>query len=242
MMKPLLIVKAGNTYAEMAARFGDFEDWISTGLDRSTETIATVRPFCGEALPDPLSLGGIIITGSHDMVTDRHPWSEMTAAWIKCAVESDVPLLGICYGHQLLAHAMGGVVADNPEGREVGTVAVTLTEQGRHDRLLGEMPARFAAQACHSQSVLKLPAGATLLASSALDAHHAFAIGRRAWGVQFHPEFNSEVMRHYIQHLGADLVAQGADARACLAGVRETPQSREVLRRFGRYCLSTDSR
>jgi GMP synthase (glutamine-hydrolysing) len=236
MVKPLLIVKAGETYADMAARFGDFEDWISTSLDRSAAAIETVRPFAGEALPEPTSLGGIIITGSHDMVTDRHPWSEMTAAWIKRAVESDIPLLGICYGHQLLAHAMGGLVADNPNGKEIGTVAVSLTGQGRRDRLLGAMPVRFAAQACHSQSVLQLPDGAVRLAASAMDAHHAFAVGRQSWGVQFHPEFDSEVMRAYIRRLGADREIREGDFRARLAGVRDTPVSRALLRKFAGLC------
>jgi GMP synthase (glutamine-hydrolysing) len=84
--------------------------------------------------------------------------------------------------------------------------------------------------------VLQLPAGATLLASSALDPHHAFIVGRRAWGVQFHPEFDGQMLRLYIQRFANDLVAQGLDVDRLLADIRETPQSERLLRRFQRLC------
>ena len=140
-----------------------------------------------------------------------------------------------------LAAALGGVVGDNPQGKEFGTVAIRLNQQGQRDRLFEDMPGTFTAQACHSQSVLQLPTEATLLASSEMDPHHAFAIGKRAWGVQFHPEFNGLVLRHYIQRFADDLEAQGCDVDRLLAGIRETPQSETLLRRFQRLC-TRDSR
>ena len=165
-MKPILIVKAGGTYPDLATRHGDFEDWFMARMDRSAAHIHTVSPFSGESLPQAATLAGIIITGSHDMVTDKHTWSEKTAHWVKQAVEADIPLLGVCYGHQLLAHAMGGVVGDNPDGKAFGTVAIRLNQRGRQDTLFEGSPETFAAHVCHSQSVLQLPVGATLLASS----------------------------------------------------------------------------
>ena len=235
-MKPILIVKAGGTYPDMAARYGDFEDWFMARMDLSAGTIETVSPFSGEPLPSVASFGGIIITGSHAMVTEKKSWSEKTAEWVKRAVDAEMPLLGICYGHQLLAHAMGGVVGDNPKGKEFGTVSIRLNRDGRQDRLFDETPETFAAQACHSQSVLQLPAGATLLASSEMDPHHAFVVGRRAWGIQFHPEFNGRMLRLYILRFSDDLAAQGLDMDRLLGDIRETPQSECLLRRFQRLC------
>lgn len=235
-MKPIIIVKTGGTYPDMAARYGDFEDWFVARMDRSAGTIETVSPFSGEPLPPAASFGGIIITGSHDMVTEKHPWSEKTADWVRQAVEAGIPLLGVCYGHQLLAHAMGGVVGDNPKGKEMGTVSIRLNRNGRKDRLFEGTPETFVAQACHSQSVMQLPAGATLLASSDMDPHHAFVIGRRAWGVQFHPEFDGKILRLYVQRFAADLKAQGCDVERLLADIRETPESEALLRRFQRVC------
>jgi GMP synthase (glutamine-hydrolysing) len=235
-MKAILIVKTGGTYTDMAVRCGDFEDWFIARMDRSAGPIETISPYLGAPLPAVSSFGGIIITGSHDMVTDKHDWSEKTADWIKQAVESEIPVLGVCYGHQLLAHAMGGVVGDNPNGKEIGTVSIRLNQQGRQDRLFDGSPETFAVQACHSQSVLRLPAGATLLASSDMDRHHAFSIGRRAWGVQFHPEFDGLVVRLYIQRFAEELGRQGIDVDRLLAESRETPKSEALLRRFQKLC------
>jgi len=235
-MKPILIVKTGGTYPDMVARFGDFEDWFLQRLDRASGPIDTVCPPAGEKLPQLETLGGVIITGSHDMVTERLPWSENTALWVKKAVDREIPVLGVCYGHQLLAHALGGVVGDNPNGKEFGTVAVRLNGRAGADRLFEGLPGVFDAQACHTQSVLQLPAGATLLASSDMDPHHAFSVGKRAWGVQFHPEFNAEVQQDYIRWFADDLAAQGRDVNDLLQGVRETPISEGLLRRFQQFC------
>lgn len=235
--KPLLIVNAGKTHPEIAALAdGDFDDWIAAGLDRTVSAVETVSPFTGDPLPPASNCSGVIITGSHDMVTDHLAWSERTADWIASVVAAGVPLLGICYGHQLLAHAMGGVVGDNPNGKEIGTVSIRLNREGRLNRLFADLPDSFAVHACHTQSVLELPVGASLLASSTRDPHHAFAIGEAAWGIQFHPEFNSSILQAYIQRMAGDLKAQGDDVPGLLAAIRETPHSEGLLRRFQRLC------
>ncbi len=68
-------------------------------------------------LPEPRHFSGAILTGSHSMVTDHEPWSERTAAWIPAVMAAGTPLLGICYGHQLIAYALGGDVGPNPRPR-----------------------------------------------------------------------------------------------------------------------------
>src|SRR5690606_38861481 len=108
-------------------------------------------------------------------------------------------VLGVCYGHQLLAHALGGRVDDHPAGREVGTVELELDAAGEGDALFGATPAKFRAHATHRQSVLELPPGATVLARSAHDPHHAVRYAPTAWGLQFHPEFSVGIMRGYLQ-------------------------------------------
>ena len=189
-------------------------------------------------LPPLDGAAGVIVSGSHTMVTERRDWSERAAAWLRGSVSRGVPVLGICYGHQLLAHAYGGEVGDNPNGREFGTVQVELAEAGRADELLGELPGAFHAHEGHVQSVLRLPRGAVKLASNAWDGNQAFRIGARAWGIQFHPEFDADVVREYVRHYRAKLSAEGQDPDALEKSAADNPLGGVVLRRFVRLCRS----
>jgi GMP synthase (glutamine-hydrolysing) len=166
------------------------------------------------------------------MVSAREPWSERTGEWLARAVDERTPLLGICYGHQLLAHALGGEVGSNPRGREIGTVEVQLTDEGRLDTLLGILPPRFRVQATHMESVLTLPKGARVLASNAADPHQAFAIGDRAWAVQFHPEADVDAIRGYIEARAEKIREEGLDPDALVAAATDTEHGTTILRRF----------
>ncbi len=229
----ILVLKTGGTFPELAAVAGDFEDWIAAGLAAAPGRLLVRRPPFGEALPDPSGVAGVVVTGSHAMVTDREGWSGRTAAWVLDALAAGVPLLGICYGHQLLALAAGGRAGDNPEGREFGTAEVRLHRGAEGDPLFRGLPPVFGAHVCHAQSVTALPPGAVLLASSARDPHQAFRLGERAWGVQFHPEFSADAARFYVRECAEELRAEGQDPGALEAGVRDTLEAAELLRRFG---------
>ena len=226
-MKPVCIIKLGSTMPELKVRRGDFEDWIAAGLGLPAKNVVVTDVRTGSPLPDEDGIGGVVITGSEAMVTERHDWSHQTAAWLLSLFERCLPILGICFGHQLLAKTTGGRVDNNPYGREIGTVEVTFTSAARDDALLGGLanPSR--------QSVVKLPRHARCLATSAMDPHQAFVVGERAWGVQFHPEFDLDIMRTYIKHRANQLSAEGNDPERPLASCVEAPAGRTVLRRFG---------
>ncbi len=81
-LRTVLIVKMGTTLPSLAKRRGDFDDWIKAPLGLDPNRIRVVKTYEGEELPDPQQLSGIVITGSHAMVTDREDWSERTAAWL----------------------------------------------------------------------------------------------------------------------------------------------------------------
>jgi GMP synthase (glutamine-hydrolysing) len=168
------------------------------------------------------------------MVTEQLPWMQETASWLVKAISAGIPVLGICFGHQLLATALGGAVGWNPRGREIGTVPITLTPAGTDDPLLGILPATFPAHVTHRQSVLRLPDGARILASSDLEPHQAFAVGAKVWGVQFHPEFSAAAMHGYLDHFAGELTGEGFDLAALRGGVRETPQAASLLERFAK--------
>lgn len=191
----------------------------------------------GGPLPAYDAVAGVVVTGSHSMVTEHLDWSERTAQWLAGAAAQQVPTLGICYGHQLLAYALGGEVGDNPHGREYGTVEVRLAEAASQDKLLGGLPDPLKVQVCHTQSVLRLPQGAMRLAWGARDENQAFRVGERVWGVQFHPEFDADVVRSYIHHMRPLLAAEGQDPGALVDGTVETPAGGEILKRFANIAL-----
>lgn len=235
--KPLAIFKTGSTWPAMAQARGDFDDWLRRSLGEAHTRTIVIAVAEGEAPPPPETLAGAIITGSHAMVTDRAPWSESLASWLRDAVPAGLPVLGICYGHQLLAQALGGEVADLEPEPEVGTVCVALTDASREDPLFRDLPAKFPAHASHVQSARRLPANAVHLARSEREPHHAFRIGPCAWGVQFHPEFDTESMRAYVKRWWDKPDATKRDWAAIDAGVRDTPQAALITARFARLAL-----
>jgi len=233
-----VILKTGTTLPELRARRGDYEDWLLSGLGIPAERARVVAAHEGEVLPPPGGPAAVVVTGSSSMVSEREPWSEAAGAWLRDVVAADTPVLGICYGHQLLAHALGGVVAPNPRGREMGTVRLRLLAEAREDPLLGGLSEPVRVQATHVETVLELPSGARRLAETRLDANHAFAVGDRAWGVQFHPEFDADVMRAYLASRREILRAEGIDPERIERGVEETAQGRALLRRFARLAFA----
>ena len=120
-MKNIVTIKTGDSIPSLVARRGDFEDWIIAGMGYSHPSAIVVSVYKGETPPDFDLIDGIVITGSHEQVTDRADWSERTASWLVKAVKREIPILGICFGHQLLAYALGGKVDYMPGGPEFGT-------------------------------------------------------------------------------------------------------------------------
>lgn len=227
----LLIVQTGSTLPALRARHGDFPDWFRRGLGLRRDEVDVVVAERG-ALPPAGAYAGVVVTGSPAMVSTRERWSEDAAAWLRSAVDGGVPVLGVCYGHQLLAHALGGHVDYHPAGREIGTVEIETLEGAGGDSLLGGAPATFPAHSSHQQSVLELPRGATVLARSAHDPHHAVRYAPKAWGLQFHPEFSVEIMRGYIAARRPALVGDCSTDCCDTRCSRPTPLARGLLRRF----------
>lgn len=234
-MSCVLIVKTGDAFPEVVDQYGDFETLFEQQLSTALPAHMTLQVWDAQrqlTAPALDSLTGIVITGSHSMVSDAEPWSEALKPWLQEALASDIPMLGVCYGHQLMAAAFGGISDYHPAGRESGTHTVRLTQAGQQDPLFRQLPKRFAAHLTHAQSVMQAPHGSTVLAHNSHNAHQALRYGPRQWSVQFHPEFTTPVMRAYIERQGAALRDQGEDPLTLSAGVTDCHEAASLLRRF----------
>ncbi|MFV0449742.1 MAG: glutamine amidotransferase [Vibrio sp.] len=233
-MKTLLIVNVGQPPEQQLEKYGDFEYWAQRAIS-DVEITVTLLDGVNNALPDYDTLAGVIIMGSLSMVTEKADWMLRLSNNIIELTEKKIPLLGICFGHQLIAQALGGVVAYNPKGLEIGTVELERLASASSDPLFEQVPLHFAAQTVHFQSVQQLPPNAVCLAKSELDDHHAFRTGSCTWGVQFHPEFTSDIMRDSVQGLKQAIVD---DFDSKFEQVNETEQARQILVRFAQMCKS----
>ena len=236
----ICIIKAGSTFPENVAQSGDFDDWLIAGLGVPKAEVRVIDIHKNGKLPDPAECAGVLVSGAHAMITDDLPWMRKLTDWTRRVVTAQVPFLGICFGHQMLARAMGGKVDFHPDGREIGSVEIELNAAAASDLLFASLPRRFPAHAVHAQSVRALPASATLLAGNAFEATHAFRVGTCAWGVQFHPEFNLTQISHYLDHFTPSLQEAGRDAAAIRASLVETPESAGLLPRFAKLAQVVD--
>src|SRR5690606_15797756 len=208
--RPLLIIAAGRP-VEQLRRHGGFDRWIrvAAGLRRDEVEVANVES--GDPLPPHEGFAGAIVSGSAAMVTDRLDWSERTAAWMRDAAHAGFPLLGICYGHQLLAHALCGEAGDNPDGRCMRTIEVELHAAASHPGLSRVRSGRVAAHRTQKQCARRLRDVGEHLAGICYDTGHACCWRESAWGVQIHPESSSGHVRGYIRARADGLCDEGQD-------------------------------
>ena len=136
--------------------------------------------------PTTFEFDAIVVSGSRASVYWDREWIPPLVDYVADAYDRDVPILGVCYGHQVLAAALGGRVESMGE-YELGYRTITRTAD---DELLAGIADDFVAFTTHSDAVTELPEGAELLAENDYGVH-AFRCGH-AWGVQFHPEYDRD--------------------------------------------------
>lgn len=107
------------------------------------------------------------------------------------AMERQVPILGVCFGHQIVAQMHGGMVSNDREQSKFGSYEVQLTEAGKNDPLFAQMPEKFIAQYAHRDSATSMPTGAELLAHSPGCKYSVLRYGTTTYTVQFHPELET---------------------------------------------------
>lgn len=190
----------------------------------------TVHGYAGEAIPKHLGdAAGLVILGGPMGVADqdRCPFLTDEIALIGDALALGAPVLGICLGGQLLAHALGAPVGRAPRP-EIGWFPLRLTEAARQDRLWAALPSPCPAFHWHADA-FGLPPGAALLADSELTPCQAFRSGANVYGLQCHLEVTDALIQTWLGMWADELPAGAADAISSQAR-RELPEMERAAR------------
>ena len=229
----LIIIRAGDALPAIADTRGQYPDLIRAMVGDAWRGVYKIHdPRASDEPPSLARAAGIIVTGSSSSVTEQAPWMKRTGAFLRRAAEEGVPVLGICFGHQLLADAFGGKVQKNPRGREIGTVRVRLEDAAQREAMFKEFPAEFLVQATHVDSVVTLPPAAVRLAQTDLEPNMAYKIGDTVRCVQFHPELDAAIIREYIRARAPLIDGEGLSSASILESVQDAPFAARVLPSF----------
>lgn len=182
-----------------------------------------------------LAADAVVLTGSARDADSTEPAVMELCATLRKLARRNAPVLGVCFGHQILARALGGTVGRNPSGWEVGNVRISLTEAGLACPILTDLgPGPMVLQS-HQDAVLTLPPGGVLLAGNSHTPIQAFQSreGGRQFGVQFHPEFTPERLRsNWVERRERLRGTTSFDLDQVLDGAQPTPDTACLLRRF----------
>ncbi len=233
-----MLLQLGEAPASMPAPLGRYREWFERVwqgplalVDGRPEARARAR------WPDARDYAGIVVTGSAASLAmaELEPWMDDAAELVRRAHDVGTPLLGVCFGHQLIGHAFGGRVVENPCGGEVGSREIELTDEGlRHPMFAGPagLAGRLRANLTHRDIIdpTSCPPEVRVLAGNDAATLQAVAVGEHTWGVQFHPEFSRVIMAGYIEADHPELEPErAAELRA---GAEDCPDAAGVMGRF----------
>jgi len=196
---------------ETAGRIGD-------AVVAAGHTLRVVRSFAGEPVPQSLGTSaGLVVMGGPMGVyeRDQYPYLHAELRLIEQALRSERPLLGVCLGSQLLAHALGAKVRPGPS-KEIGWHELMLYPEAAADLMLSSAPHSFTGLHWHGD-VFDLPAGAVGLARSAQTVWQAFRYGPSAWGLLFHMEVTQPMVAAMVHAFPDELAQAGLDGREVVA-------------------------
>ena len=192
-------------------------------LEDAGATLDVCRPYAGDVLPDSLEgHDGLLVLGGSMGAYDgaEHAWLDPLKELIRSA---EVPVLGVCLGHQLVAVAYGGEVGANTCGQQLGLLDVGWTAEARTDELMRDLATPRRGLQWNDDIVTGLPDDAVLLAATPAGEPQVVRFSANAWGVQLHPEVDEGVVRAWAEADAERHVAGGVDQARLLgelAGAR----------------------
>jgi GMP synthase-like glutamine amidotransferase len=188
----IAILKTGHPPGALAESFGSYPDMFERLLAAPGRAF-TVVDATGP-LPEPGGFDAYVVTGSSAGVYDPLPWIEPLKAHLQ-AERGRTPMVGVCFGHQVMAEAFGGKVIKSPKGRGIGLQTYEVEAAASWT----DPVARFSVPVSHGDQVVEPPPGAAVLAGSDFCPYAMLAYGEDAFTIQPHPEFEPAFATALIQ-------------------------------------------
>lgn len=205
------LIQCGHINPDLAQLHGDYPHLFGSLLGSLAATLEVFDVQVQE--PPPVdSCDGWLVSGSPDSTYDPLPWIPPVEDFLRAVVGAQAPLVAICFGHQLLAQALGGQVARAPEGWGVGVHRYELT--GPVPSWMDSPPPSCSVRlvASHQDQVVRLPAGAEVVARTEHCRAAAYTLGPSALAIQPHPEFTAGLSEALIRVRRERIGADTADA------------------------------
>ncbi len=196
------ILQTGLAPEALAPAMGDYPDMFARLLEGHGFTFRTYKVVEGEFPASVTECEGWLITGSRHGVYEDHPWIPPLEQFIRDSFAAHVPMVGICFGHQIIAQAMGGKVERYAGGWAVGATDYDFG---------GE---KMTLNAWHRDQVTKTPANAKVIATNDFCTNAALLYDDKALTVQAHPEFRPEFVDGLMKTRGKGLVPDEVMAEA----------------------------
>ncbi|WP_299028989.1 type 1 glutamine amidotransferase [uncultured Sulfitobacter sp.] len=188
------ILQTGHAPEGMVELQGDYDNMFEKMLDGHDFTFQTFSVVDGEFPSTPQDADGWLITGSKHGAYEDHAWIPPLEDLIRDIHAADKPMIGVCFGHQIIAQAMGGKVVKFDGGWSVGRTEYTIDGK------------QVALNAWHQDQVVELPHGADVLGHSDFCANAVLAYGDSIWTIQPHPEFPAASVDVLIRTRGKGVV------------------------------------
>ncbi len=192
-MKNVVILSCGPGLPEIVKEYGHSSDWIPSIINNNKVNFVIKKVYDNDFEID-VKPDAFILTGSKYSVYDDLDWINNLKSYLERIVPLNKPILGICFGHQILAEVLGGIVEKNHLGWELGSYNIELTEAGQMSDLFKNINTNDIFYESHQDYVKTLPENSISLARTD-KANQSFIYADSIYGVQFHPEFTWDVTK-----------------------------------------------
>jgi len=213
------ILMTGHAVPEVMKSLGDYDAMFARLLEGHGFEFVTYDCEGGVIPASPDECHGWLITGSKHGAYEDHPWIPPLEDFIRKVYRAGTPLVGVCFGHQIIAQALGGKVEKFDGGWSIGHTTYQIEGAPR------------SLNAWHQDQVTQLPDDAQVIGSSEFCANAALVYGDKVYTIQPHPEFTSEMMDFLIKYRGPGVVPDDILSGAATQ-LNEPTQSSAIAQRM----------